>query len=725
MIKRVPIVPILLVVNTGAIVFGLTLVLSRGELKRELAVRLEPVAAQKSSPEVATRPAANTEPASWPAAETLRQAGKPAAALVQYAALLEHEPNPAIRSLLILRQGQCLIDLRRLNDARGQLRAACQSPSATVRALANFHLSRLDAAGRLGLEARRHAYEALATDAQYWPAGLEESCDLIVARGLVDQALMLCNSADSVGGKVPNCTDPFAGKARDAVREALLASCPDRKPSALDVPSDELNVGDAGRFQVRCDKVPLEDFLGRLATAAKIRFRWDESVVPDARRRCVSLCAEFPSSMRAAEIACGQAGLIARFTGEEVVVHDPGSCKTEGDRRELMCREAFSAWRRLLLRSPAPEKAAPGHLLLAKLYEAMGQTASALSEYRYISQAYPHEDTSAEALLRCGRLRMGLKDYGGARGELVAMLDRFPDHPEAAAVYLSLAECEFQIGKTARATQLYMRLYDLGASIASRQAASLGAGRCLYRMGRHAEAAVWVKRYLACPTVDSHGTGQAQVLLAQCRSAMGQAAKAVAGLQQALSSEMPKSDRVELMLMLSEALYSGDQCGRALVVMGNIDKDKLSSEQMYRYVVMSARLLQRSGLDEKAARLLRSQMDKATEPSRYARFEAELARCRQASGDLEEARQLLIDAVGKLPPGPEARRAVCLLAEVCLRGGHNDQAIAVSSQLVQADEPAIRGKANTLLAEAYLARKEYQLAAASLAAAGQAGGTYK
>lgn len=318
---------------------------------------------------------------------------------------------------------------------------------------------------------------------------------------------------------------------------------------------------------------------------------------------------------------------------------------------------------------------------------------------------------------------MGLKDYGGARGDLLAMLDRFPDHSETAGVHLSLAECELQTGNAARAIQLYMRLYGLGVSTESRLAASLGAGRCLHRMDRHAEAAVWVERYLAGSRVTGHGTAEAHVLLAQCRSAMGQTDKAVVGLQQALAGEMSDSDRTELMLMLSESLSCGAECGRALVVMGNIDTDKLSPEQRYRYVVMSARLLQRSGLEEKAAGLLRSQMEKTTDPACHARLQVALARCREASGDLEEARQFLVAAVGKLPPGPEARQAVCLLAEVCLRGGHYDQAIAVSRQLVRADEPAIRSKANTLLAEAHLARREYRLAAASLAAASQAGGT--
>ena len=408
MTKRILTVPILLVVNTGAIVFGLALLLARGEPTRELAVRLEPAGAHTSSSNATTRPASKTEPASWTAAEKLRRDGKPAAALVQYAALAEGEPDAAVRSLLVMRQGQCLIDLRRPDDARGQFRGARESSSATVRALANFHIAKLDAAERLGLEARRRAYEALATDAAHWPAGLEEACDLVVARSLVDQAFMLCNSPDSAGGKAPDCIDPFADKPPEAIHRALMASCPDRKPSALDIPVAELNVGDAGRFQIRWNKVPLEDFLGRLATVANIPLRWHESVAPDARRRCVSLCAEFPSSMRAAEIACGQVGLVARFTGEEVVVHDPGSCQTEADRRELICQEAFSAWRRMLLRAPAAEAAAPGHLLLGMLYEAMGQTASALSEYRYIPRAYPHERASAEALLRCGRLRMGL-----------------------------------------------------------------------------------------------------------------------------------------------------------------------------------------------------------------------------------------------------------------------------------------------------------------------------
>ncbi len=720
---RIPIVPILLVANTGMIVFALTMIMTRGEPKRELTVRLEPTNAP--APQSTTMPAPKTtsSASSWAEAENLRQLAKPAAALVQYDELIGRETNPAVRSLLILREAQCLTALRRHDEARRQLQAARQGPSETIRAMACLQTARLDTADQLGLEARRHAFEALATDVAYWPKGLEAACDVIVARSMVGQAMMLCNSPDTIAGKAPDCIDPFADQVPDAINKLLLASCRRDKPSAMDTPISTLRVTDAGRFEVRCDRAPLENLLGRIAAATGGRFRWNEAVAPEVRRRAVSLHGELTGSMRAVEIACGQAGLIARFTGEEVVVHDPGSCATEAARRELICQEAFSVWRRLLLRSPGPATAAPGHLLLGTLYEAMGQTPSALSEYRYIPQAYPHEGAAAEALLRCGRLRMSLKDYGGARIDLLEMLDRFPDHPETAKVYLSLAECELRTGQAMRASQLYMRLYELGVSAESRQAACLGAGRCLFNMGKPAEAAMWAERYIASPQhADSHGQAQVRALLANCRLALGQSAKAVVDLQQALAREMPDDDRVELMLQLSEALSSSQECGRALVVMGNIDQGKLTDEQAYRYVVMSARLLQRSGLDGKAAALLRSRMDKTTDAASHARLAVELARCRAASGDISEARQLLIDAVGKLPPGPEARGAVCYLAEVCLRSRCYDQAIAVAQQLRQAEEPAIRAKANQVLAEAHLARKEYQVAAASLAAAGSGGG---
>jgi len=718
---RVPIVPVLLVANTGMIVFALTMIMSRGEPKRELTVRLEPTSAP--APQATTRPASKTASASWAEAEKLRQSAKPAAALVQYVALADREGDRAVRSLLILREAQCLIDLRRLDEARRRLQRAIEGPCETIRAMANLQLAGLDAAARLDLEARRHAFEALATDVAHWPKGLEEACDLIIARSVVGQALMLCNSSDTVSAKAPDCIDPFADKAPDAINKLLQAACRQDKPSALDSTISVLKVTDAGRFEVRCDGAPLEDLLGRMATATGGRIRWGDAISPEVRRRPVSLHGELAGPMRATEIACGQIGLIARFTGEEVVVHDPGSCATEAQRRELVCQEAFSAWRRRLLRSPGPATAAPGHLLLGMVYEAMGKTSLALSEYRYIPQAYPHEDASAEALLRCGRLRMTIKDYAGARIDLLEMLDRFPDHPEKVGVYLSLADCELKTGNATRAAQLYMRLYELGVSAESRQAACLGAGRCLFNLGRQAEAAVWIERYIAAPQgTDSHGQAQARSLLSRCLSAMGQSAKAIAELQQALAREMSDDDRVELMLQLSEVLSSGEECGRALVVMGNLDKGKLTDAQAQRYAVMSARLLHRSGLEDKAVALLRSRMDKTTDAVSFARLEVELARCRVASGDLGEARQRLVDAVGKLPPGPEARGAICYLAELCLRSRCYDQAIAVAQRLVQAEEPAIRAKANQVLAEAHLARKEYQVAAASLSAAGSPGG---
>jgi len=430
--------------------------------------------------------------------------------------------------------------------------------------------------------------------------------------------------------------------------------------------------------------------------------------------------------MRVAEIACGQAGLIARFTGDEVVVYDPGALATEAERRSLICREAFSAWRRLMLRWPQPATAAPGHLLLAALYEAMGQTASALSEYRYIPQAYPREDAAAEALLRCGRLKMSLLDYTGARSDLLEMLDRYPDHPQTANVHLSLAECELQLGDATRACQLYMRLYDLGVSSKSRQAASLGAARCLFRLKRPAEAAVWVGRYLSAGHgTDAHGRARARSLLARCHSATGHPARAIAELQRALADETPAEDRVELLLELSEVLAAGEQCGRALVVMGNLDPERLDGEQRYRYVTALARLYQRSGLDDKAAGLLRRQMGRTLEPARWARLAVELARCRAAAGDCEDARLILVEAVGKLPPGPEARGAVCDLAEICLSERRYEQAMAVARQLIEADEPDIRTRAKKVLAEAHLTRREYRRAAECLASVGSGEGGAK
>ena len=713
---RVPIVPVLLVANTGMIVFALTLVLSRGEPAHEVSVRLEPA----STTQPTTRPAgaASVVRSSWVTAEALRLAEKPADAVVQYADLAAREPSPAVRSLLILRQAECLIALRRVFEARSQLSAACESPAGTVRALARLHMANLDAAERLGLEARRWAYAALADDTACRPEGLARACDLVIARSMVDQALMLCDSPDTAIDAPPACQDPFVGKGPEEVRKLLLASCRDAKPSALDVAIPVLRPLDAGRLEIQCRRAPLEDFLGRLASATGMKFRWAPTVSADVRRRAVSLRGELTGSMRVTEIACGQAGLIARFTGEEVVVCDPGMLSTEAERRDLICREAFSTWRRLLLRWPEPSTGAPGHLLLGTLYEAMGQTASALSEYRYIPQAYPREDAAAEALLRCGRLRMTLLDYTGARSDLLEMLDRYPDHPETASVYLSLAECELKTGDATRACQLYMRLYDLGVSIESRQAACLGAGRCLHSLNRPAEAAVWVERYLSAPSgTDAHGRARARSLLARCLSETGESARAITVLQRALAHDMPEEDRVELLLELSEALAAGEECGRALVVMGNLDPERLDGEQRYRYVTALARLYQRSGLDDKAAGLLRRQMDRTLDAARWARLGAELARCRAKSGDYEEARLILVEAVGKLPPGPEARYAVCRLAETCLSAKRYEQAMAVARQLTRVDEPDIRARANKVLAEAHLARKEYRKAAECLAAA--------
>lgn len=712
---RVPIVPVLLVANTGMIVFALTLVLSRGEPRQQVSVRLEPQA--EANPEQA--PALNPGgpvASSWAGAEALRRAQKPAEAMLQYADLAAREPSPAVRSLLVFRQAQCLIALRRLSEARTQLSAACESPADIVRALARLHLANLDAVERLGLNARRRAYEALGADTHHQPEGFRRACDLVVARSMLDQALMLCNSRDTPPRAEVTCEDPFLGKSPDKVREILLSSCADAKPSALDVSIPTLVEPEAGRLVIQCRRAPLEDILGRLASATGMKFRWSTTVSAKARQRRVSIRGELSGSMRAAEIACGQAGLIARFTGEEVVVHDPAALRTTEQRRDLISQEAFSAWRRLLLRRPDPATAAPGHLLIGMLYEAMGQGTLALAEYRYVPRAYPREDAAAEALLRCGRLRMGVLDYNGAKADLVTMLDRYPAHPEIPNVYLLLAQCEREIGDIERTCELYMRLYDLGVSVEVRQAAALGAAECLYSLGQPADGARWVRRHLMLGHADSHGRAKAWALMAKCRLALGEPDRAAAELQRALAPDMPEADRVELLLVLSEALSAGRRYGEALVAMGNLDPDRLSGEQLYRYVTGMAKLYQRSGLDEKAAGLLRRQMDRTLNPLQWARLATELADCLAESGKYEAARLTLVEAVGMLPPGPEARSVMCRLAELCLAAKRHEQALAVARQLLDAGEPSLRPRVNKVLAEAHLAREEYDRAAEHLAA---------
>jgi cytochrome c-type biogenesis protein CcmH/NrfG len=72
----------------------------------------------------------------------------------------------------------------------------------------------------------------------------------------------------------------------------------------------------------------------------------------------------------------------------------------------------------------------------------------------------------------------------------------------------------------------------------------------------------------------------------------------------------------------------------------------------------------------------------------------------------------LTDALPKAPPGPVAQGAACYLAEIALKMGKLDEAVAVIEELLKSPPPPeIRQRALEILGAARILQKDYRKAA--------------
>jgi tetratricopeptide (TPR) repeat protein len=118
------------------------------------------------------------------------------------------------------------------------------------------------------------------------------------------------------------------------------------------------------------------------------------------------------------------------------------------------------------------------------------------------------------------------------------------------------------------------------------------------------------------------------------------------------------------------------------------------------------------GLPGKAASLLADGLARLDDTDQRAMAYAEMARCSRDRGDLKDAKRLLTDAVRTMSPGRECYLVACELADVCLKLGEDAQAIAVvDSVLATSRDRQVRGRASTILGQAYMRQGKYDRAA--------------
>jgi len=399
------------------------------------------------------------------------------------------------------------------------------------------------------------------------------------------------------------------------------------------------------------------------------------------------------------------------------VIHDPAAVASASDLRDLLLAEAVSAWRRVLLRDTDPDRLAYAHFALGALYERQADKASAMAEYRVLVQRYPRSPLTPKARLQSAGVRIELRDYRGARSELLDLLDQHPNYPVTDVVYLRLGEATMEAGLLDEAAQTLKKLYLCELSATSQVSAAFGAAMCFYRKGDTAEAATWFKRYLAVAgKTDDPRTDQANHLLAKCLLAQGKPADAAVALRRVVNGHPPAALRSEAMLDLARTLAGQGEYTAALAVIEEINGGTVTPAVADETTILQARTLRLIGLPDRGLRVLRGRQDAVSSLAARVAMEVELARCCAAMGDSEGARQHLTQALPHLEAGPVAWQAAMDLAQIHLDGNRCAQAVSLyQGLLAQALPDDVRRRALAALGGAYLRDRDYVRAALVLA----------
>jgi len=654
---------------------------------------------------------------SWQIAKRAYTAKQFEVARTHYAQLLEAaKGNPRdelMRDFLRLRIAQCQRDLGQRRHARSALVRLIVSRSPIIRGCAMLHIARLDAAEGQYLAARTQAYRALALfGAVDGTALLQNACDVLIAETLTRKALSFFNDDENLPPSRPVELDPFLAVETEETLRATLKMGAQYLSDSTFGPKAHLSQqkkGEAGpRWTVASARAPLEEVLCRLAGTADLNIDWG-TVDSNTRNRPVTLCLRDATDHRVVEVACGAAGLLARLAGTRAAVYNPRAIATTDDLRDLLLKESISLWRRLFLRESDPERLIYGHFALGMLYEHAGDSAGALAE----SPLAPH------ASLRCATVRIDLRDYTGAREDLLALLDHHPNFPACDMVYLRLGQAAMKAGLLDEAVMTFKRLYYYELSQPSKIGAALGAGTCYAAMGKPKAASEWLARFASLAHragKDDEETAEAGYLLAKSLREDGRPQEAKARLLLMLQSQPTEPLRTNALLALAQAVIQQEDFPSAFAVFRRIDTTKVAPPLADRAVLLEAQTLRQVDLPGRAIRMLKNRQPDAASPRTAALMSVELGRCYADAGDFERGRRLLTEALPKFGRDPPANEVACELARLCLKTGQAAQAIGLCRELLMRDVPGVvRRRALNLLGIAYVHKRDHDRAVVALA----------
>ena len=657
-----------------------------------------------------------------------------------------------VRDFLQLRMALCL-EHRSYPDKANQLfKAVSESPSVTLKTLANYHCSLLEMNAGQYLNARTRAYKTIALTAactfdSEWAMGIERDCQFLAAEAITRQVLSLCDADKDLPKQLwskPNEKDPLAGLNETQLQAALNAGTEQLNSGLLapQIRAMETSPGVTGmnRWSIICNGPGIEELMARFAANTALDVKWVRPVEqPDAKRgkiesrpapggaglnRSVTLCLPAATTQQAASIAAGAVGLLAQIdTSGIITITDPTEYSTLSEHTRMLNEQAIWLWRKLLLTYSDDQRIPNAHFILGVLQSHSQQVAEAIAEYKITANRYSRTALAPFALLRSSRLKTDLRDYAGAGRDLKQLIEQYPENELVGQAHIDLAETTMKAGLYDEACSLYKKAYNLGFSTESKPTAALGAGKCFYQMKDYDSAIKWLTRYLeAVGTQATPAAGAtdnnlyaAYLLLGKANLALGNLQAACDNLQLTMRRAAASDEYVEAVSSLVETQIKQQDYVAALDTIENVRAWPFSQEQLTRLLLLKSCVLRSIGLADQAITLLADRAQYLTDPRLKAGIILELARCNVAKQNLDVARAHLIEVISLVEPGPVAWQASVELAEVCLKLGEYRQTVSICTQLLDSSAPEqTKQQCSKILASAYSKEHDYDKAAESL-----------
>jgi tetratricopeptide (TPR) repeat protein len=688
----------------------------------------------------------NEQPLSLQTAQNLESQNNYQQALEAYQQLAKKLPKSGLEGQILadflqFKMAMCLQKMSEQDEAEGIFKTLANSSSPVIRCFAAYNSIGCQIANKQYLAALTNTYRCLGllellNLEQSRLAGMTRNCHFLAAQCLTQNILLLSEGQARLPEQLwiyKTQIDPFTASDQTQILSQLESGCEILNKAMLSpqiqkvqqspLPLIAQQAQGPDRWQVTCYRASVEELLSRFATAAGFELKWDlggSSEQANIRKRVVTLNLPFATPRQVAATAAGCAGLLASIDDKGLItVSNPAQVSLLSEQLSRCSEQAINLWHQFLIRFDQDESVVNAHFALALLYAQTADIPKAIAEFKLVANRFSRSALVPFALLNSSRLKTNIKDYSGAREDLLQLVEQYPDADVADEAVSYLADATMKASLFSEARPLYKKLYDLNLSPQSQVSASFSLGVCLFEEKEYEESIKWLTRYLnLAKNPDLSGDEnfyRAYLLIGKAYLCLDKADQACSAFQYALAGKHSPEEYILIISALVDSFIARDKLVEALAVLDGAEAWRLSQKENVQILLLKARVLRQMGLVDRAILLIGDRSDYVSDRQLKAQILFELANCYKADGRLELARRNLSDILTIAEKGELFDNAAIELADVCRKQGRNSEAVSVCIQMLNAQpKDDVKKKVLSILADAYRSQKDYDKALLAL-----------